>query len=445
MTGVPSPRDSCSAPRSARTRSRAATRTATGGGGSTAKARPAASRPATPATSTTATATTSRCSPGFGLNAFRFGIEWARIEPAEGEFSTAQLDHYRRMLEACQRAFGHPDPHLPPLHAAEVAATTWAGSRPSDFRRLFERYCDRAAARAWRRDRRSPAPSTSRRASARAATCSASTRRATPTTTRGAQARRRQPARGAPAGAAAIRAHTQRARRGDARHPRHPVRGWRGAGQHLARGRVARSTTGSSSWRAATTSSACRPTRAFASGRRARAAPAHDWSDWTRELDETDDTTQMGYEYYPQALGGAIRRAWKSTGGDPDPGDRERDRHRRSTRSASRSWTAALREVQTCLAEGIDVRSYLHWSLLDNFEWAFGYGPTFGLVAVDRQTFARHPKPSAAWLGAGRPRSRSAPPSAASAVCVICAQHGRVDLRLRGRTSAGRCAPARRR
>ena len=38
---------------------------------------------------------------GLGLNSFRFGIEWARIEPAGGEFSTAQLDHYRRMLDAC--------------------------------------------------------------------------------------------------------------------------------------------------------------------------------------------------------------------------------------------------------------------------------------------------------------------------------------------------------
>jgi beta-glucosidase len=59
-----------------------------------------------------------------------------------------------------------------------------------------------------------------------------------------------------------------------------------------------------------------------------------------------------------------------------------------------------MREVQACLADGIDVRGYLYWSLLDNFEWSFGYAPAFGLVAVDRSTFVRRPKPSLAWLGA---------------------------------------------
>jgi beta-glucosidase len=68
----------------------------------------------------------------------------------------------------------------------------------------------------------------------------------------------------------------------------------------------------------------------------------------------------------------------------------------------------AMREVLACLDEGIDVRSYMYWSLLDNFEWAFGYGPTFGLAAVDRETFSRHPRPSLAWLGSVA-RSRSLP------------------------------------
>jgi beta-glucosidase len=59
---------------------------------------------------------------------------------------------------------------------------------------------------------------------------------------------------------------------------------------------------------------------------------------------------------------------------------------------------AALEGMQRVLVDGIDVRGYTCWSLLDNFEWAFGYAPRFGLVEVDRTTFARTPKPSARWL-----------------------------------------------
>jgi beta-glucosidase len=53
-----------------------------------------------------------------------------------------------------------------------------------------------------------------------------------------------------------------------------------------------------------------------------------------------------------------------------------------------------LRQVHAAIGEGADVRGFFHWSLLDNFEWADGYHSQFGLVEVDRATFARRPKPS---------------------------------------------------
>ena len=59
--------------------------------------------------------------------------------------------------------------------------------------------------------------------------------------------------------------------------------------------------------------------------------------------------------------------------------------------------TRALRGVHACLADGIDIGGYCYWSLLDNFEWDDGFAKTFGLVAVDPETFARTPKPSAQW------------------------------------------------
>jgi beta-glucosidase len=54
--------------------------------------------------------------------------------------------------------------------------------------------------------------------------------------------------------------------------------------------------------------------------------------------------------------------------------------------------------VLDVIDEGVHVGGYTYWSLLDNFEWALGYRPRFGIVAVDRATFARTPKPSASWL-----------------------------------------------
>jgi beta-glucosidase len=109
-------------------------------------------------------------------------------------------------------------------------------------------------------------------------------------------------------------------------------------------------------------------------------------------------TLAHGMERRPQALGAAVRHAAAVLPDTPllvtengiataDDADR------------IRFTTDALRSLSEAIADGADVRGYVHWSLLDNFEWMLGFAPTFGLVSVDRQTFARTPKPSLAWLG----------------------------------------------
>src|SRR3989454_10948600 len=107
----------------------------------------------------------------------------------------------------------------------------------------------------------------------------------------------------------------------------------------------------------------------------------------------------MGEDVWHEALEAAIRRGREVTGGVPilvtENGIGTEDDAERIEFVGR-----ALAGVLACLADGIDVRGYVYWSLLDNFEWVFGYRPTFGLVAVDRATQARRPKPSARWLGA---------------------------------------------
>ncbi len=106
----------------------------------------------------------------------------------------------------------------------------------------------------------------------------------------------------------------------------------------------------------------------------------------------------MGYEFYPQALDAAIRRAHAACPEVPilvtESGIATADDDRRVA-----YIEAAVEGVQACLDDGIDIGAYLYWSLLDNFEWALGYEPTFGLVAVDRTTQVRTPRPSAYRLG----------------------------------------------
>lgn len=109
-------------------------------------------------------------------------------------------------------------------------------------------------------------------------------------------------------------------------------------------------------------------------------------------------TTQLDWAFDPTAVGIALRHAWRATGGIrllvtengvPTADDEDRVEY----------LDGATVAVADAIAEGIDVGGYLHWTFIDNYEWASGFDVSFGLVGVDRETFARTPKPSARWLG----------------------------------------------
>ncbi|TMC83322.1 MAG: glycoside hydrolase family 1 protein [Chloroflexi bacterium] len=330
-----------------------------------------------------------------GLNAFRFGIEWARIEPAEGEFSRAALAHYRGLLDAC-----HERGIVPMVTFHHFTVPRWlhelGGFAYERFPSLFERYCDRAAAAlgdrigyactinepqglgssGWLLGINPPGHTDDRDGAQRAVDNLLEAHRL------GAAAIRARA--GVPTGVTLALPDLQYE---DGASP--------GTSSLELESKV-------SDWffelaRQDDFIGVQTYTR-FRYGPEGPRSPGNDWSDTTRELYETDETTQMGYEFYPQALGGAIRRAHRSCPGVPilvtESGIATGNDEKRIA-----YIDRALREVLACLGEGIDVRSYMYWSLLDNFEWALGYAPTFGLVGVDRQTFARHPRPSAAWLG----------------------------------------------
>lgn len=107
--------------------------------------------------------------------------------------------------------------------------------------------------------------------------------------------------------------------------------------------------------------------------------------------------TLMGWEYFPETVELAVRHTRDVVGDVPimvtENGIATEDDTRRIAYTRS-----ALRGLQQAMADGIDVRGYLHWSLLDNYEWG-SYRPTFGLIGWDTETFDRTLKPSAHWLG----------------------------------------------
>lgn len=109
------------------------------------------------------------------------------------------------------------------------------------------------------------------------------------------------------------------------------------------------------------------------------------------------ELTQMKYEFYPEALGNVIRKVAKELNIPiiiTEHGIATDDESRRIE-----FIRRGLEGVQACLAEGIDIRGYMYWTSFDNFEWNSGYSMTFGIIGVDRGTQERKVKESAEYLG----------------------------------------------
>jgi beta-glucosidase len=103
--------------------------------------------------------------------------------------------------------------------------------------------------------------------------------------------------------------------------------------------------------------------------------------------------SDLGWAVHPRGLGRILRSCKKygvplyvTENGIADREDRLRGEY----------LIGHLAEIAKVRAEGVDVRGYFHWSLIDNFEWVKGFGPRFGLVAIDYTDFKRTPRKSSA-------------------------------------------------
>jgi beta-glucosidase len=312
-----------------------------------------------------------------GLRAYRFSVEWARVEPVEGQVSKAQLAHYRRVIDGCLERGLTP---VVTLH--HFTSPRWfqraGGWRAGEAVELFRRYV-RAVLPIldgvpW--------------------VCTINE----------------------PNMVALIANMMKDGEAGATAPPDQEV-----ADALAAAHRAAREELGAAGLKSGWT--IANQNYQPAGGARAeRDAWAWPREDQFLEVAKGDDfigvqaysrvlvgpggalpvpedarRTLMGWEFYPQALGDAVRYTAERLPGVPilvtengvaTSDDAERVEYTRG----------ALTGLHAALAEGIDVRGYLHWALLDNYEWG-SYAPTFGLVSVDRETFARTVKPSARWLG----------------------------------------------
>jgi beta-glucosidase len=337
-----------------------------------------------------------------GFNTYRFSIEWARIEPEEGEFSYAALEHYRRMLAAC-----HEHQLTPVVTYHHFTSPRWFAAKGgwevlanADY---FARYCGRATAHLGdligagctlnepnvglliQQMGHLPPDDVLANAPFRSAAA-----RAVGSDTFAAFPNCRQ----APARDTFLKAHRLAFDAIKAGPGEFPVGMTLAMADHQAvpGGEAARDRM-----RGAVDDvflDSARPDDFI--GVQTYTRMRHG-AEGALPPEEGVERTQMGYEFWPEAMENTIRYAASYTGRPvlvTENGIGTEDDTRRIE-----YVRRALAGVGRCLRDGIDVRGYCYWSVFDNFEWSLGYRPKFGLIAVDRTTQERRVKPSANWLG----------------------------------------------
>lgn len=342
-----------------------------------------------------------RIAASLGFNCYRFGIEWARIEPERGAFSMAALDHYKRVLEAC-----HGRGLKPMVTFLHFTTPRWFAARggfeADGAPDLFARFAGTAARHFG--------------ALLEAATTfnEINAPRLIPVLAPGYEKARPLIDRMLAASAKACGSDKFNSWVFTPAERIEPPTRIAHSKAYAAIKSEARCTVG--------ISISMQDLQPIAGGvEKVRALNDVLYDQWLRRDVPSDfvgvqtytrilvgpdgarpapsgaPLTDAGYEYYPPALGNTVRYAAKVSGKPiviTESGIATGEDNRRIE-----FIDATLDEVRRCIAEGIDLRGYLHWSLLDNFEWTRGYSQQFGLVAVDRKTFVRTPKPSAYHLG----------------------------------------------
>lgn len=318
-----------------------------------------------------------------GFNAYRFSLEWSRIEPEEGEFSGAALGHYRRMAEACRERGLEPVVTLHHFTSPRWVAALggWAEPATADRFARFAEVAGRALAREVRWVCTINEPNI-------VATMGYLTGAFPPGEQDPLRLRQAQEVLAAAhrRTVEAVREAIPEARVGltlalsDYQVGEAGAEGTLEALRALDEGPFLEAAA-EGDFVGVQTYSRIRVGRAGPLGPSLQA-----------------EQTLMGWEFFPEALEATIRRTHRLTGlpvlvtenGVAVGDDARRVEYVRR----------ALEGTRRCLADGLPVLGYCYWSALDNFEWALGYGPTFGLIAVDRETQRRTPRPSARWLGA---------------------------------------------